>query len=56
MQTLNGDVPFFYMDLDNSTVTWSAEKEESIEYTGNESRPHYEDSMYLSYALVTQVA
>ena len=56
LQTLKGDVPFFYMDLDNSTVTWSAEKEESIEYTGNESRPHYEDSVYLSYALVTQVA
>ena len=54
LRNVDKDVPFFCMDVENSTVVWSAEMEEGSEYVGNESRPHYEDSIYLSYALVVQ--
>ncbi|KAI0057667.1 hypothetical protein BV25DRAFT_1994824 [Artomyces pyxidatus] len=51
LNKLTKDVQFLATDLDSTTVTWSTAQED-LDYTGNESRPYSEDSVYLSYALV----
>ncbi|KAJ7634804.1 hypothetical protein FB45DRAFT_474826 [Roridomyces roridus] len=45
-------IPFYSHSFDGTTVVWKKELEEGSEYTGNESRPYSEDSIYLSHALV----
>ncbi|KAJ7159432.1 hypothetical protein C8R46DRAFT_1224024 [Mycena filopes] len=45
-------IPFYSHGLESTSVTWRETIEEEIEHTGNESRPHSEDSIYLSYAVV----
>ncbi|KAI0057664.1 hypothetical protein BV25DRAFT_1360755 [Artomyces pyxidatus] len=51
LKDLTEDVQFLATDLDSTTVTWSTSTVD-LDYTGNESRPYSEDSIYLSYALV----
>ncbi|KAI0057665.1 hypothetical protein BV25DRAFT_1970691 [Artomyces pyxidatus] len=51
LKSLTSDVQFLATDLESTTVTWSSDQED-LDYTGNESRPYSEDSVYLSYALV----
>ncbi|KAI0315178.1 hypothetical protein OF83DRAFT_1062567, partial [Amylostereum chailletii] len=46
------DVKFYAMDVKDATVMWDKKQQEEAEYTGNESRPYSEDSIYLSYALI----
>ncbi|KAJ7285992.1 hypothetical protein C8J57DRAFT_1708386 [Mycena rebaudengoi] len=51
---LEGKLPFHTYEhgfRDTSTV-WAEEIEDGVEHLGNEARPHSEDSIYLSYALV----
>jgi hypothetical protein len=45
-------VPFYSVALDSTAVTWEKECDKGAEYTGNESRPATEDSIYLSYAML----
>ncbi|KAJ6518925.1 hypothetical protein C8R45DRAFT_1204224 [Mycena sanguinolenta] len=45
-------IPFYSPQFSGTTVAWKDEVQEAIEHTGNESRPHQEDSIYLSYAIV----
>jgi hypothetical protein len=54
MQWLQGveEVPFYYVALSQTAVTWKKDSEEGAEHTGNESRPGSEDSVYLSYAML----
>ncbi|KAJ7159434.1 hypothetical protein C8R46DRAFT_1001679 [Mycena filopes] len=47
-----GSIPFYSHELKSTSVTWRETIKEGIEYTGNESRPHSEDSIYLSYTVV----
>jgi len=46
------DLPFYYFHLDENAITWAETKDDGAEYTGNESRPASQDSIYLSYSLV----
>ena len=46
------DLPFYYLRLDENAITWAEKKDDGAEYTGNESRPASQDSIYLSYSLV----
>ncbi|GBE84158.1 hypothetical protein SCP_0601360 [Sparassis crispa] len=46
------DIPFYSIDFDKTAVTWSRFEDEGAEYTGNESRPYTEDSIYFSYGMV----
>ena len=46
------DIPFYYLRLDENAITWAEKKDDGAEYTGNESRPASQDSIYLSYSLV----
>lgn len=43
------DVPFYYSNFEECTMTWSSEEEQ---YRGNEAYPGREDSIYVSYALL----
>jgi hypothetical protein len=45
-------VPFYYVLLSNTAVIWKKDSDQGAEYTGNESRPGTEDSIYLSYAML----
>ncbi|KAJ7148621.1 hypothetical protein C8R43DRAFT_1128853 [Mycena crocata] len=45
-------VPFYSPSFSDTSIAWKEDVQEAIEHTGNESRPHQEDSIYLSYALV----
>ncbi|KZT06682.1 uncharacterized protein LAESUDRAFT_749900 [Laetiporus sulphureus 93-53] len=46
------DVPFYALDFEESSLIWKKDIDDGAEYTGNESRPATEDSIYLSYAMV----
>ncbi|KDQ58790.1 hypothetical protein JAAARDRAFT_206635 [Jaapia argillacea MUCL 33604] len=46
------DVSFYSMDMSQTTVTWSFQKSEGADYTGNEALPFKGDSVYLAYALL----
>ena len=46
------DIPFYHLGLKKNTVTWADINDDGSEYTGNESRPASQDSIYLSYSLV----
>ncbi|KAI0064509.1 hypothetical protein BV25DRAFT_1800507 [Artomyces pyxidatus] len=52
LKRMGKHVDVFTMDLDSTTVEWSRRQQSVIGYTGNESQPYEEDSVYLSYALV----
>ncbi|KAJ7211569.1 hypothetical protein GGX14DRAFT_623078 [Mycena pura] len=45
-------IPFYSPSFHDTSVAWNEYVEDSIEFIGNESRPHREDSIYLSYAVV----
>ncbi|KAJ7211573.1 hypothetical protein GGX14DRAFT_697249 [Mycena pura] len=45
-------IPFYSPAFRDTSIAWSEDVEDAVEHTGNESRPHREDSIYLSYAVV----
>ncbi|KAJ7746566.1 hypothetical protein B0H16DRAFT_1852581 [Mycena metata] len=45
-------IRFYSPKFQATSVAWKEEVKDPIEHTGNESRPHQEDSIYLSYAVV----
>ncbi|KAJ7255475.1 hypothetical protein B0H12DRAFT_534214 [Mycena haematopus] len=45
-------ISFYSPQFSDTTVTWREDIQEAADHTGNESRPHEEDSIYLSYAVV----
>ncbi|KAJ7211571.1 hypothetical protein GGX14DRAFT_623084 [Mycena pura] len=45
-------IPFYSPAFGGTSIAWSEEVVDAVEHTGNESRPHREDSIYLSYAVV----
>jgi hypothetical protein len=45
-------IPFYSPRFHTTSTVWKEDVEEAVEHTGNESRPHEEDSIYLSYAVV----
>ncbi|KAJ6499816.1 hypothetical protein DFH09DRAFT_1102888 [Mycena vulgaris] len=44
-------IPFYSPELSGTSIAWREDVQDAIEHTGNESRPHEEDSIYLSYAV-----
>jgi len=45
-------MPFYSVALKSTAVTWQKDCDAGAEYTGNDSRPATEDSIYLSYAML----
>ncbi|KAJ6597276.1 hypothetical protein DFH09DRAFT_1134129 [Mycena vulgaris] len=45
-------IPFYSPGFSGTSIAWREDIQDAIEHTGNESRPHEEDSIYLSYAVV----
>ncbi|KAJ7645279.1 hypothetical protein B0H17DRAFT_1186967 [Mycena rosella] len=45
-------IRFYTPDFSGTAIAWQEDVQDAIEHTGNESRPHAEDSIYLSYAVV----
>jgi len=48
----NKPIRFYSPKFHATAYVWRADIEEASDHTGNESRPHAEDSIYLSYAVV----
>ncbi|KAJ7879912.1 hypothetical protein B0H14DRAFT_2707848 [Mycena olivaceomarginata] len=47
-------IPFYSPNFPGTSTIWKEDIEEAIENTGNESRPHEEDSIYLTHVVVCQ--
>ncbi|KAJ7479999.1 hypothetical protein B0H11DRAFT_1263540 [Mycena galericulata] len=45
-------IRFYSPKFSDTSIVWREDVQDAIEHTGNESRPHAEDSIYLSYAVV----
>lgn len=44
-------IPFYSPEFSETSIPWKEDVQDAIGHTGNESRPHEEDSIYLSSEL-----